>query len=118
MVLLFVLSAQPSLPAPPGPFNDKQVHASAYALLAALWVRALAGGRWDGVTGGTAAAAAVVAILYAATDEVHQLFVTGRTADLADLVADAIGAIGAALTLWLCAIIAARRRLRPADSSR
>ena len=38
-------------------------------------------------------AAAFIAIFYGATDEVHQLFVPGRFADLSDLYMDGLGAI-------------------------
>jgi VanZ family protein len=39
------------------------------------------------------AAAALFAIIYGATDELHQLFVPGRNADLYDVFADGIGGL-------------------------
>ncbi|EFM12906.1 VanZ family protein [Paenibacillus curdlanolyticus YK9] len=42
--------------------------------------------------------------LYGLTDEVHQLFVKGRTFDLHDLLHDAVGAAAAALLLSIPAI--------------
>jgi VanZ family protein len=42
-------------------------------------------------------AAAVIASAFGATDEVHQSFVPGRNADVADWVADTLGAAVGAL---------------------
>lgn len=97
---IFFLSAESSLPAPPGPLSDKHVHALAYAGLAVLVIRALAGGRWVGVSGVIAVRGAALAVLYGAADEWHQWFVPGRHAELLDLLADATGAAAAALVLW------------------
>jgi VanZ family protein len=70
-----------------------------YAGLGALLVRALAGGwRWR-VSLGIATAAVVIATGYGITDEMHQWFVPTRQMDLADVVADALGALVAAAGL-------------------
>lgn len=92
MAIVFVLSAQPRLPAGPFPGTDKWAHTITYATLAAAWLRALAGGRWEGVTAGPVVSAAVAAVAYGVTDESHQSFVPGRSADAVDFVADAVGA--------------------------
>ena len=64
---------------------DKVAHFSVYGLLATLTVRAGRGPR--------AAWLAVVAVsLFGASDEWHQSFVPGRSCELADWVADTIGA--------------------------
>ncbi len=73
---------------------DKAVHFVIYAILGALlwWAVAPAGGGQQ--PAGAAAAAAVIFIvgaLYGASDELHQLFVPGRTADIADWATDAVG---------------------------
>lgn len=112
MLLIFGLSSQSVLPQPPGLINDKVAHASVYALLAALWYRALAGGRWDGLTPLRALIAVVGATAYGATDELHQSFVPGRMTELADLQADALGALAAAIGLWACGIILRHRQGR------
>ena len=59
------------------------------------------GNRWIG----TAFAATV---LYACTDEIHQIFVPGRAGMITDVMIDSLGA--AVLTLILNRMIAARRR--------
>lgn len=107
--VIFVLSSQPWLPGPPGGLTDKHGHAVTYGLLALLvlfgWTRA----RWRLVTGSGAVLAATVATLYGASDEWHQSFVPGRTAEVGDLLADALGAAGAAGLGWAWAILLRRR---------
>ena len=45
--------------------------------------------------------AVIIASLYGASDEIHQLFVAGRNSDPLDWVTDTIGAlVGAATTVW------------------
>jgi VanZ family protein len=109
--LIFYVSSIPKLATPPGPFSDKHFHGGSYALLAALLVRALASGRVNGITVRVAVGAFLLATLYGATDEFHQLFVPGRSASLADLVADGLGAAAAAGLLLAWAIIRQRRRV-------
>lgn len=108
--VIFVLSSFPYLPAPPGPYSDKWEHMAMYGLLSTLFLRALAGGRWIGVRAAVCVGAVVLATLYGVSDEVHQSFVPGRTADGWDVVADAIGAALAAAVLLAWAIIRRRRQ--------
>ena len=90
-----------SLSNPPVPTNsDKSLHWLAYLGLAVLIVRALAGGLPRRIGFGVALTTVVIAIVYGATDEVHQLFVPGRTADVFDLVADALGALVGTIACW------------------
>jgi hypothetical protein len=99
LVSLAVLFAPPSdVPdSPPG--VDKVVHASLFLVLAVT-------GRWAGV-GRTVLAALLV--LYAAGSEVVQgLDTVGRTASVADWLADVVGVL-AGLAVW-----AALARRRPA----
>jgi VanZ family protein len=60
-------------------------------------------------------AAFVVSVLYAASDEFHQLFVTGRSGEFRDICIDASGALLGILLMWLILAVAirigARRRL-------
>jgi VanZ family protein len=100
MAAIFYVS---SLPDPPVPANtDKSLHWLAYLGLAVLVVRALARGLPRPISLGVAAAAIAITVGYGATDEVHQMFVPGRTGDIYDLVADAAGAVAGTLAclLW------------------
>ena len=96
MVLIFVLSSISGLGPIPGGVDDGVAHALQYAVLAALLLRGFAGARWRGVKVRAAALAVLLATLYGVTDEAHQWFVPGRTAEVTDLVADALGAAVAA----------------------
>jgi len=100
--LIFGLSSVPSLSTGLGLWDEvlrKCAHATEYAILAALLWRAL----------GRELLALLLAVAYAATDEVHQLFVSGRHGSPLDV---AIDGAGAALGLLL--VLGARRRLRAA----
>src|SRR5690606_32475147 len=87
---IFVLSAQPRLPQPPGSLTDKDAHAIAYGALACACLFGLAQGRLSGVTGVRAAVAAALAVLYGVSDEWHQTFVPGRDSDVLDVAADGV----------------------------
>jgi VanZ family protein len=108
MALIFVVSA---LSAPPSPqqVGDKTQHALAYAGLATLAVRATAGGRVGGITVPALLTAWVVAAAYGVSDELHQAFVPGRSADVADAVADALGAAAAVVAAGAFGIIVRSR---------
>ena len=93
MAAIFVLSSQESLPSLPGGLTDYTGHFIGYALLATLLLRAFAGGIWRGVTPRAGWLAVVGASAYGVTDEVHQLFVPGRSATVEDWVADTLGAM-------------------------
>ena len=107
MALIFVLSSisGPDLPPIPGGVDHSVVHALEYAVLAVLLLRGLVGRRWQGVTLGAAGLAVVLATLYGLTDEVHQRFVPGRTAEIADVVADVLGAAAGAGLVWDWSIV-------------
>ena len=91
-VLLFYLSSLRNVLLPAR--SDKLAHFAAYALLGGLIVRALHGG-FVPLRLKPAFAAIVLASLYGASDEIHQIFVPGRDASLWDLGADALGAAAA-----------------------
>jgi VanZ family protein len=96
-----------SLSDPPMPSDvpDVSLHEAAYFGLTLLVIRALARGRWSGVTLATLAGAVAIAVAYGVTDEYHQSFVPNRHAELRDLGADAIGASAAAIVVGAWGII-------------
>jgi len=108
MAVIFYLS---SLTQPPLPdsISDKQGHSIGYTGLGVLMVRALVGGLPARVRWRDALLAIALTVAYAGTDEFHQWFVPGRTADLWDLMADARGAVIAAVLCWAWGILANRR---------
>lgn len=71
--------------------SDKVLHLSEYALLGALLYRAFrhASSGWGAHHAVWAAVAG--SALYGASDEMHQLFVPFREADVLDIVADTVG---------------------------
>jgi VanZ family protein len=99
MGAIFYVSSIPEPPIPSG--TDKPLHWLAYLGLAVVVVRALAGGLPRRVGLGIAATALLITIGYGATDEVHQLYVPGRSGDANDLIADAAGAVAGTVACWL-----------------
>jgi VanZ family protein len=79
------------------PFLDKVAHALLFGVLAALLRYA----------GASAPAAVLTAVAWGVIDEVHQAFVPGRSPELADLAADAVGAT---LSVLVVRSVASRRR--------
>jgi len=75
----------------------KAGHVIEYALLAALYVRAITGGRRPLL--GALTASAVLAVLYAASDEIHQTYIPGRHGQSLDVGIDLGGAL-LGLFLW------------------
>ena len=74
-------------------------HLAEYAILAALWFRALRSAlRLE--PGWSAFAALGVSVAWAITDELHQAFVPSRTASPVDVVIDTTGALLAVLTFY------------------
>jgi VanZ family protein len=102
MALIFVLSGQPS-DEPDRAWWDvalrKLAHMTEYAVLTALWWRALTALS----VGRPLIVAIAIALFYAATDEFHQTFVDGRHGTPVDVAIDAVGmAIAAGLIYARC----------------
>ncbi len=100
MALIFIASSIPNLTDLPGHMSDKAGHGIGYGLLGLALLRALAGARFSGVTLRAVLLTVVCATAYGVSDEFHQTFVPGRTADVHDVAADAIGATAAAAGAW------------------
>jgi len=109
MILIFLISAQPSSQLPnfnwADTFVKKGGHIVGYALLAFTYWRALdfkGNKRWI---------AWLLAILYALTDEFHQSFVNGRHSTIWDvLLFDNLGALG---SLWFINRYGKQKRPEP-----
>jgi VanZ family protein len=99
MGVIFALSAVPSLASPFEPLQDfilrKFAHIAEYVILTALLLWALRGHLAR--NSHALIIAAVVAVLYAFSDEWHQMFVPGREGSLRDVGIDALGIIGMCL---------------------
>jgi hypothetical protein len=95
MVLIFALSAQPSLSTGLGVWDvvlRKAAHMAEFGLLWWLWQRALGFRR--------APLAVAITLAYAATDELHQTFVSGRSGSVTDWAIDAAGVGLAGALAW------------------
>jgi VanZ family protein len=91
--VIFAFSSIPHLSSGLGVWDTvlrKGAHLTEYAILGALLYRAL----------GREAPALAAGIAYAATDELHQHFVTGRHASPVDVAIDAVG-ISIGMLVWL-----------------
>jgi VanZ family protein len=110
MAAIFVVSGLQAAPLPED-VSDKTGHLVAYAGLAVLSVRAIAGGLPCNVTIRVAWIALAIAGVYGISDEFHQTFVPGRSGDLADWYADIAGAVIGIGACWLWGIIARGHRV-------
>lgn len=87
-------------------------HLTEYAILAALWFRALhLGRRLESAP--SAWTALAISVAWASADELHQTFVPSRTASPLDVILDATGATLATLTAHIWTAV---RRPPPATS--
>ncbi len=109
MALIFTVSAMSRPPAPPR-VGDKTLHFLAYGTLGGLALRATSGAAMAGVSASSALTAWAIASAYGVTDEFHQRYVPGRTPDVGDLVADALGAMAAVVPVWAFGILARWRQ--------
>jgi VanZ family protein len=107
MAAIFWVSSLPQPPLPPG--GDKPWHLIAYLAFGVLVVRAFAGGLPARIDARIAASAIALSVAYAASDEVHQMFVPGRSAQWTDLLADAIGICVGTSLCWGWGIISDSR---------
>lgn len=104
--VIFYLSSRPWGGIPLFPHADKIIHLAIYFGLSALCVWSLRATalKWRSAI---FPMAFVLATLYGVTDEVHQLFVPGRSCSVADLAFDGVGAF---LGAWLAVIIVKKWR--------
>jgi VanZ family protein len=99
MAVIFWLSAQPGLDSGLGVVDDvgrKLVHVAVYCALTLLWFWAL---RPALPMRRALLAAALISLLYAASDEYHQSFVEDRDGRPLDVLIDLVGIVIASLLL-------------------
>ena len=87
------------------PVARKTAHMLVYTLLGILTMSALF--QHSITKGRRFAAAFVICVLYAGTDEIHQIFISGRSGQIGDVCIDAGGAI-----LGICAVVLILRIVR------
>jgi VanZ family protein len=107
MAVIFYLSSLHEAPLPPG-VGDKPAHAFGYLVFGIVIARALAGDFPPRITLRQVFIGLAIASLYAVTDEWHQSFVAGRTADIADWYSDTVGAALGLMVCWAWSIISSR----------
>ena len=101
-VAIFIQSSFPTTrQLPQWPHQDKILHLAAYALLGFLFFRALATGRFAENRNLALILSILFASLYGLSDEIHQSFVPGRSAEAADALADLAGGFLGAGYGWL-----------------
>jgi VanZ family protein len=90
LVLIFYLSSLSQFPWTPR-YPDYLEHALEYLGLAILTARALNNGLLQPVPARTFLIAFTLCVAYAISDEIHQMFVPSRFADVRDVLSDAVG---------------------------
>jgi len=100
-LLIFFLSSLPSYSLPPIgiKYGDVVIHFFEFGLFSILLFRAF---RYTYSVSLALSITLVIGILYAFSDEFHQLFVSGRNCSIIDFIADSIGvAVWAGIFAWL-----------------
>lgn len=100
MAAIYYGAGMSQVPGPAESLSDTVLHLSGYAGLAALTLRATAGGRWANVTARSVAIALIIATLHGLSVELEQMFVPTRMAEWRDVGNDVIGAVIALLPAW------------------
>lgn len=97
MIVIFYLSSRTDLPRANGFYLEflfkKSGHVISYFILTLLWIKTLGTKNTD--------KSVLYSLSYAFTDEIHQLFVPGRTGVLTDIIFDSFGISLAVLVNYL-----------------
>ncbi len=103
-VVIFGLSSIPSDKFPDFTFSipDKVAHATVFGVFCYLCYRAFRSQtRFKILSRFALTMSVVLTLIYGITDELHQLFVPGRTSDVFDVAADTVGGLVTALIVLL-----------------
>ena len=95
------VSHQSSLPSAVQLVPGYTLHASAYFILGLTLVFGQTRGFRAALSRKAVAVLWLGAVLFAISDEFHQSFVVNRTAQISDLISDALGALAAIVGYWL-----------------
>jgi VanZ family protein len=96
MTVIFYLSSISQFPkaVPDWVFYfDKVVHFIVFGVLGLLFLNAWLGGQWRCVDLTSVMVSVTFTMLYGISDEIHQMFVPGRTPSIGDIIADTTGAL-------------------------
>ena len=101
-ILIFFLSSLPQSEIPHVRIIgfDKFLHFTEYLLYGMTLMLAYTRAKSSIVLKNAFTVSAVTGILYAVTDEIHQLFVIGRDCSIADFSADALGVVFGIFLFW------------------
>jgi VanZ family protein len=109
MGVIYVFS---SMPPPQLPQTDPIIRIAAhfieFMVLSVLLLLALNRGIRRKPAAAAVAVALIASVVYAVLDELHQLFVPGRVADLFDIATDAAGALVGCIVLVLATAVISR----------
>jgi VanZ family protein len=100
MAAIYYGAALTQVPGPAAQVSDTVLHMGGYAGLAAVTLRAVAGGRWSGITYRAMAVALVIATVHGMSVEVEQMFVPSRMAEWRDVGNDVLGACAGVFAVW------------------
>jgi VanZ family protein len=109
MAAIFYISSLHQPPLPPG-VSDKPAHAFGYFGFGVVIARALSRGFPPRITLAQALIGLALASFYGITDEFHQRFVPGRSAEIADWYSDSIGSALGLFGCWAWSIISRSRQ--------
>ena len=110
-VLIFILSASPSIAPPPGfVLEDKIYHFIEYGIFSYLLFLAFYYSRSEFLKKHFIVLSCIVGMAYGLSDEIHQSFVPGRSCEFLDFVADCLGVALVQMGIWL---YLKRRRKNP-----
>jgi VanZ family protein len=104
-LFIYIQSANPSPEQIPSfPYVDKALHLVAYGIMGILFYRAYQTLRIKNNIQMLMLLSMVSASLYGVSDEIHQSFVPFREAEVADVIADIIGAVSGVLLYQLLVV--------------
>ena len=111
MGVIYWGAATANVPSAVQDVSDTIMHMSAYSGLALLALRAVANGRWSGVTMTALVMALVIAVVHGLTVEWEQMFIPERVAEWRDVGNDIIGSLAGLACAWAWSKIRGRNDL-------